>query len=92
MSLFSKLFGGGAAKSKPEAQAEDYKGFLITPQPIRDSGGFRIGARIEKEINGTLKTHEMIRADTIQSEEEARSVSLSKAQVFIDQMGEAIFD
>ena len=54
MSLFKKLFGGGsgagAAKSDPEP--EDYNGFLIYPQPDKQSGGYRIGARIEKEIGG----------------------------------------
>lgn len=93
MSLLSKLFGAGrsAPKAKPEPQPEDYNGFRIFPDPIRDEGGFRIAARIEKEVDGELKTHQMIRADTTQSEDEARRMSLRKAQAFIDQMGIGVF-
>ncbi len=93
MSLLSKLFGAGRSepKTKPAPQPEDYKGFLIFPDPIADTGGFRIAARIEKEVGGELKTHKMIRADTVQSEDEAKKMSLRKAQIFIDQMGEGVF-
>lgn len=92
MGLLSKLFGmkdgDGAGKS---AQPEAYNGFLIFPEPIKEAGGFRISARIEKEIGGEVKTHQMVRADTTASEDEAREASLRKAQVFIDQMGDKIF-
>lgn len=93
MSLLSKLFGAGRPDPKREAGAEpeDYNGFRIFPDPIADTGGYRIAARIEKEVGGELKTHKMIRADTVQSEDEARKMSLRKAQVFIDQMGEGVF-
>ena len=91
MSLLSKLFGGGRSAPKPETQPEDYKGFLIFPDPMPGEGGYRIAARIEKEVDGELKTHQMIRADTTQSEEEARKMSLRKARVFIDQMGDGVF-
>ena len=93
MSLLSKLFGAGRSepKAKAEPQPEDYKGFRIFPDPMPGEGGFRVAARIEKEIDGDLKTHQLIRADTIQSPEEARSASLRKAKVFIDQMGNGIF-
>ncbi|MEJ1990709.1 MAG: HlyU family transcriptional regulator [Maritimibacter sp.] len=88
MALFSKLFGGRAA---PEVQPELYNDFRIYPEPIKESGGYRVAARIEKEVGGELKTHQMIRADTSQSEDEAREISLRKAKTFIDQMGEGIF-
>lgn len=93
MSLLSKFFGAGRSEPKAKAapQPEDYKGFLIFPDPMPGEGGFRIAARIEKEVGGELKTHMMIRADTVQSEDEARSMSLRKAKVFIDQMGEGVF-
>ena len=50
MSLLKKLFGGGAAAKPPPSQ--DYKGFKITPNPEKGAGGYRIGALIEKEIDG----------------------------------------
>ncbi|SFI49547.1 HlyU family transcriptional regulator [Celeribacter neptunius] len=100
MSLFSKLFGGKSADtsgsdaaSKPTAEPVLYgDDFLIFPEPIKEASGYRVAARIEKEIDGEVKVHEMIRADTMASKEDAEQGSLMKAQMFIDQMGEAMFD
>ncbi|MCB1358831.1 MAG: hypothetical protein KDK53_20805, partial [Maritimibacter sp.] len=75
MSLFSKLFGGGSAASEPEP--ETYEGFRIFPEPIKESGGYRLGARIEKEVGGETRVHQLIRADVFQSEEEAMKFSVS---------------
>ena len=87
MSLFSKLFGG---KGAPEPQSEDYKGFRITPTPQQASGGFRLSARIEKEIDGTMKSHDLLRADLVQSREEAEAYSIRKAKQVIDEQGDAL--
>ena len=65
MSLWSKLFGGGAGggDAKPEAKSEIYKGFRIMAEPQSGEGGYRVGARIEKEIGGEVKVHHLLRAD-----------------------------
>ena len=89
MSLFSKLFGGGG--SRPEPEAEVYKDFRITPDPIREGGTFRIAARIEKEIGGEVKTHQLIRADTLEDQTAAAEASAAKARMLIDEQGDAIF-
>jgi len=91
MSLFSKLFGGGKPKPEPEAETETYEGFRITPTPQADKEGFRVAARIEKEVDGELKVHHLVRADTVRSLDEAQEFSLRKAQQLIDQQGERIF-
>lgn len=88
MSLLSKLFGGGA---KPEPTPETHNGFRIFLAPVKDGGQYRIGARIEKEYDGETKTHQMIRADSFGSLEQANEVSLLKAKQFIDQQGDRIF-
>lgn len=88
MSILSKLFG---KKSAPAHATEDYNGFRITPRPIAEGGSYRISAKIEKEVGGELKVHEMIRADTTTSEDEAVASSVRKAKVFIDQMGDKLF-
>ena len=87
MSLFSKLFGGGKAAKEPEV----YKDFRIFPEPQSSSGGFRIAARIEKEVGGETKVHQLLRADTVQSAEEAEAFSIRKAKQLIDEQGERIF-
>lgn len=88
MSLLSKLFGSSAPK---EPEAETYDGFRVIPEPVKEGTQFRLGARIEKEVDGELKTHSLIRADTFGSEEEASRFALVKAKQLIDQMGERLF-
>ena len=85
MALFSKLFGG--TKTAPAPAAEDYKGFAITPIPEKDSNGWRIAARIEKD--GQL--HHLIRADVLNAKDAAIEASVMKAKQVIDEQGEKIF-
>lgn len=92
MSFFKKLFGGGGAdRPAAKVQPEEHAGFLIYPQPVKQAGGYRIGARIEKEVGGSLKTHELIRADIIADPQEAERMSVLKARQVIDEQGEALF-
>jgi len=93
MSLFSKLFGGGKSKPKPEPEfdTETYEGFRITPAPRQENDGYRLGARIEKEIDGEVKVHHLLRADVLRSLEEAHRFSVMKAKQVIDEQGERIF-
>lgn len=88
MSILSKLFGG---KPKPQAEPVLHNDFRIFPEPQSEQGGFRVAARIEKDINGETKTHQMIRADKCQSMEEAAETTLFKARLLIDQQGDSIF-
>ncbi len=86
MSLFSKLFGGGGS-AEPEAEAETYEGFRITPSPAREGGRFRIGATIAKDG----RTHHLIRADMLETLEDANEASVRKAKQMIDEQGERLF-
>ena len=89
MSLLSKLFGGGGAA--PEAEPEEYDGFKITPTPAKEGPRYRIGALIEKEIDGALQSHTLIRADTLDDLQGAKDASVGKAKQLIDQMGDRLF-
>jgi hypothetical protein len=91
MSLLARLFGGRPG-TKSEPEPEIHGGFRIFAEPVKVGGGFRVGARIEKEIDGAVRTHHMIRADTCDSEEQAREVSTNKARMLIDQEGDRVFD
>lgn len=93
MSILSRLFGGGPqAKPEPrEGVAEDYKGFRITAAPQEAEGGYRVGARIEKEVGGEIKVHHLMRADTLRGRDEAEAFSVRKAKQVIDEQGDAIF-
>jgi hypothetical protein len=89
MSWFSRLFGGKAdeAEAPPPGDTEDYKGFRVTPQPMRDGGQYRVAARIEKDG----RTHDLIRADTMASLDDAVALSLTKARQMIDEQGDRLF-
>ncbi|MEM9755929.1 MAG: HlyU family transcriptional regulator [Pseudomonadota bacterium] len=90
MSLLSRLFGGGGGP-EPRDPPVEYNGFTIRPEPIAEGSEYRIAARVEKEIGGEIRSHHMIRADTMGSRDGAASASVAKAQTMIDQLGDAIF-
>lgn len=85
MSLLKKLFKGGSASKKVEPVT--HNGFEIFPEPEKETNGYRIAARIEKDG----QSHMMIRADTYSSLETAVDASTAKAKQVIDQMGDKIF-
>ena len=91
MSILSRLFGGGAKREAPEAPAETYNGFRIIAAPQEAEGGYRVGARIEKEIGGEAKVHHLMRADVLPDRDEAEKVSVRKAKQVIDEQGDALF-
>ncbi|GLR06062.1 transcriptional activator HlyU [Vibrio hyugaensis] len=93
MGFFSRLFGGGDKTAAVKTvDPVEYKGFLIYQESISEGGQYRIAGRIEKEFDGEVKTHRFIRSDLIGSVQDANELMLKKAQMFIDQMGEKIFN
>lgn len=91
MSFLKKLFGGGGGGTPPSAPGEAHNGYTIYAEPVKDGGTWRIGARIEKEIDGELKSHFMMRADTLQNFDDAARASVDKARMLVDQQGDTIF-
>ncbi len=90
MPFWSRLFGGKPTEETAGA-SEEHKGFRITPRPIREGAQFRVAARIEKEVGGVLRVHELVRADTTASPDDAKAMSLAKARQMIDEQGDGIF-
>ena len=91
MSILSKLFGGGATPEAAPEVSETYKDFRIFAAPETDSAGYRVGARIEKEVGGEVKVHHLKRADTLRGLDDAQALSVRKAKQMIDEQGEALF-
>ncbi|WP_147124358.1 HlyU family transcriptional regulator [Shimia ponticola] len=90
-SKLSKMLGKGSAETQPKEDIVEYEGFRIIAAPISEGNGYRVAARIEKTINGTVKTHQLIRADVISTLEDAETASVLKAKQIIDQQGDQIF-
>ena len=93
MSILSRLFGGGSQKDpEPQQEPELYKGYDINAEPVRDGTHWRVAARIEREVDGELRVHHMVRADVIADREVAAAQSIRKARQMIDEQGDRIFD
>lgn len=90
-SFLSRLFGKSDSAPANTAEAVLHKDCRIFAQPIREGSVFRIAARIEKDIDGVTRTHQLIRADTRNSEDEAAEASVAKAKQAIDQLGDSLF-
>jgi hypothetical protein len=91
MSFWKNLFGGGEAKQAAPEPGEEYKGFTIRPTPMAVGSEFQLSGRIEKEVDGELKTYDFVRADRMSSREDAVTLALSKARQIIDEQGEKVF-
>ena len=91
MSWFSRLFGKGDADA-PADTAITYEGFRIIADPAKEGQQWRIGARIEREVDGELKVHQMIRADLLGARDAAVEASVAKAKQMIDEQGVRLFN
>ncbi|WP_040556366.1 HlyU family transcriptional regulator [Reinekea blandensis] len=86
---------GWFKKSAPKAvtlEWTEYKGYRVAAEPVAESGQYRVGGRIEKGEGEALLSHTFVRADLIPTLDEAKSFSLKKAQMMIDQLGDRVFD
>ena len=89
--LFSSGKGAGQEPAKVISSAH-YNDFEIRAAPVKDSNGWRVTGTVLKEIDGTLKEHHFIRADSCPDVESAAALTLRKARQLIDERGDRIFD
>ena len=91
--LFGSRDGPSARTGEAEADAVDYKGFRIIPQPLRQNGAFLTAGLIVRESpeGGGRREHRFVRADTHPSADDAREFTILKAQRLIDEQGERLF-
>lgn len=88
MNFLKKLFSG---KAEAETPAEIYQGYRIIVAPMPEGSKFRLAARIEKDVDGEVQVHQVIRADTFDSLDQAREISLAKAKQVIDEQAKMRF-
>ncbi len=92
-----RMFGGregpeGAAASEEAAgDTIEYKGYHITPRPMRQGGGYLTSGTIVLDGPSGRREHRFVRADTHSSADEARQFTVLKAQRLIDEQGEGLF-
>ena len=91
--FFSRLFGGGSKveSSVPEKPDETYKDVEIRALPQADGGQWRVRGQLTKIIDGASVTRSFMRADVMNSKEEAAVASIGKAKLIIDQNGDMLW-
>ena len=92
LSAIRRLFGGEAGpEAASPAEAVEYKGYRIIPQPQKQAGGFLTAGLIVQETAAGRREHRFVRADTHSSADDARQFTVLKAQRLIDEQGERLF-
>ncbi|MEH6473492.1 MAG: HlyU family transcriptional regulator [Halopseudomonas sp.] len=87
LSMLKMLLTAPAAEQPATAITEEYKGFTITPAPIKQAALYRVAATISKGD----QSHQLIRADEMSDHQECVECSLRKARLMIDQQGDSLF-
>lgn len=90
-SLWSRLSGSGDAQPAPAAEAVEYKGFRIRPEPYPSRGQYQTAGVIEKDFEGGVKEHRFIRAETHASRDDAATFAIVKGRQIIDEQGDHLF-
>ena len=90
LDFLKKLFSSSGPQVS-EAPAQEYNGYTITPTPQKAENGWRVMGTIAKDIDGELKTHTFIRADTNGDLQATVDLTVIKAKRIIDEQGERIF-
>lgn len=90
--LLRRFLGGGrtAAEAEPAAAVE-HRGFRIVPQIRAQGGQYLTCALIEKDFPEGPRRHELIRADTHASPDDAKAFAIHKAKQVIDEQGDRLF-
>lgn len=94
--LLSGLFGGGgqgtAESSANAAEPVEYKEYLIVSQPDNQSGQYRVSGWIRRlDSEGVTQEHRFERSDMLPGREACDAMMITKAQRYIDEVGEAMF-
>ncbi len=80
-------------RSRAEAgEAVEYEGFSIVAAPQPNGSQFNVAGVISRSVDGVVKEHRFVRADSYASRDDAVTFSVAKARVIIDQFGDRMFD
>jgi hypothetical protein len=93
--LLKRLFGGAGGATAPagpdRSKAVEYKGYTIIPAPRPHGGQYLTAAIIEKPGAEAPRVHELVRADTHGTPDDAAAFAIQKAKQVIDEQGDRLF-
>ncbi|SCY31133.1 HlyU family transcriptional regulator [Microvirga guangxiensis] len=92
--LWTRFAGAGERDDagKSAAEAVEYKGFRIRPDPYPSRGQFQTAGTIEKDFEAGVKEYRFVRAETHPSKADATAFAIVKGRQIIDEQGERMFD
>lgn len=100
--MFKKLLSGlfGNHHNKPPdkegaktAEPIEYKEYWIISQPDNQSGQYRVSGWIRKQDSqGVTLEHRFERSDMLPGREACDAMMITKAQRYIDEVGDRMFD
>jgi hypothetical protein len=84
--------GGGQARPEMDVEPVEHEGFTVRPTPMRDGSSWRVCGEISMEVDGALRTHRFLRADTFPERQAAIDTTILKARRIIEERGAKLFD
>ncbi len=95
--FLKRLFGGGDGGEAAPSQAasgapdEEYKGVEVRALPEKEGGQWRVAGTLTRVDGDDTQTRRFLRADLMQSRDQAVTASIEKARLIIDQNGEMLW-
>jgi len=91
--FFKRLFGSPANENEPPPGVPDevYQGVEVFARPVKEGGQWRIAGTLKRTADGETVERRFMRADLLPDEESARTATLGKARLIIDQNGAGLW-
>ena len=91
--FFKRLFGSAANENEPQGNEPDevYKDVELFARPQKEGSQWRIAGMLRKQVDGQPVERNFVRADLMPDLETARSVTLGKARMIVDQNGNGLW-
>lgn len=99
--MLKKILSGLFGNNRQEAQGAttnaadpvEYKGYWIVPQSDNQSGQYRVSGWIRKSgTSDEMLEHRFDRSDMLPGRDACDAMMITKAQRYIDEVGEAMFE
>ena len=91
--FLKRLFGAAANENTPQSSEPDesYKGVEVFARPDKEGSQWRVVGLLRKEVDGRTVERKFLRADLMADEATARTATVGKAKLIIDQNGDGLW-
>mgnify|MGYP000539584069 CR=1 FL=1 len=91
--FFKRLFASAANENEPQGNDPDevYNDVELFARPVGEGGQWRVAGTLRKQVEGQVVERKFVRADLLPDQETARTMTLAKARMIIDQNGDSLW-